>query len=283
MAVPISPSLKCPICLDDMRDRAVVIPCCHDFDYRCINEWTGVNSNCPVCRTGMESIHHNIKSNLTFCVQYVVPTASASADHDDDDDTDDYDSEELGSDTDVDVIDASDGVSLNESDYEWQHMGPMILTIPHFAMDDSSSDGSLHSPVLPHASTPTPPASPSDSVINVSSPGSSHVGSGHAADGTIVLSSDDEEQGDVNSDLINLSDGGSVYEDPAEEVLLMPEDGDLVQVQDHEDECPTDEESEGQSGIDYGDEPDDWTDDFDGDGFEPDFEDGFDDSNHGFD
>lgn len=262
VAVPVSASVKCPICLDEMRDRAVVIPCCHDFDFRCINEWTSVNSNCPVCRTAMESIHHNIKSNTTFCIQMVVPTASASQDHEDDD----YDSDDFDSDLEMDAAVA--GVDLDFiSDGE---------DVPVFQYSFSQSPSNASSLSLQVSSTPTPPVSPV-AVSLTSSPA-------QPADGTIVLSSDDEDDdADDASSLSAVSVDASVYEEPAEgEVLILPENGELIQVDDYDDEenVASDDETDGGSGIDYGDEPEDWADEFetDGDGFDPDY-DAFEDSN----
>src|SRR5437870_1699542 len=117
-----------------MQDRSVVIPCCHDFDYRCINEWSNVNSNCPVCRTPMECIHYNILSMSSFSVASVIPIVSHDHDHDDYDDTE-FDSD----DEDTDDMDDESG-TLSEEDYLYPYS-------PHDLIDlDDSSLMSLPMP-----------------------------------------------------------------------------------------------------------------------------------------
>lgn len=274
-AVPVSPSLKCPICLDDMRERAVVIPCCHDFDYRCISEWAPVNSNCPVCRTPMECIHHNIKSITSFSVQQVVPTASASADHDHDEE---YDSSELefNSDTDLEDMD-EEGLTL--SDEEWiaglpsdsSLLSSPAPALPLILIGEEGEELSFHSPSL---HTPSPPASP-DSLLSAS-PGPGH------ADGTIVISSDEEEDEDGDAISVVVSESPPEQDEDLGEEVLIPEEGELIEV-DPDDDVLSDG-SDARNVHDYGDEPDDWTDDFDADTevYEDDFGDGFDDSSDGW-
>ena len=215
----------------------------------------------------MECIHYNILSISSFSIQNVVPTASASADHDHDED---YDSSELEFNSDTDDMD-DEGLTL--SDEEWIAHLPvdspiMSLPIPSFLID---SDDSLHSPSLP-LHTPDPPASP-DPVIQPH------------ADGTITLSSDDEvDFSDAAS--IAVSDTVSEHHEDQDlaEQILIPEEGELIEVV-PDDDAVSSESEDAQSGNDYGDEPDDWTDDFDGeaDVFEDnDYGDGFDDSSDGW-
>ena len=40
----------CPICLEDIKARAVVMPCGHMFDETCAKQWLETKPSCPICR-----------------------------------------------------------------------------------------------------------------------------------------------------------------------------------------------------------------------------------------
>lgn len=50
---------KCPICLDDFKDRKTVERqrCNHYFHKECINEWLKTHHTCPVCRCEIRERH----------------------------------------------------------------------------------------------------------------------------------------------------------------------------------------------------------------------------------
>ncbi|KAM3079935.1 hypothetical protein ACMFMF_003353 [Clarireedia jacksonii] len=58
------PSALCPICLSPFEDRAIVQPCGHPFDLKCIRAWldqSGPNArNCPLCRRRMTELQYDI-------------------------------------------------------------------------------------------------------------------------------------------------------------------------------------------------------------------------------
>lgn len=55
-------SSVCSICLDNLSQRSVLYPCCHEFDFACIREWCKGSIKCPVCRMEGKEIMHDIKS-----------------------------------------------------------------------------------------------------------------------------------------------------------------------------------------------------------------------------
>lgn len=226
----------------------------------------------------MECIHHNIKSLTSFSVQYVVPTASASADHDHDED---YDSSELefNSDTDLEDMD-EEGLTL--SDEEWiaglpsdsSLISSPVPALPLILIGGEGEELSLHSPSL---HTPSPPDSPQSVLSGSPSPDPGHP------DGTIVISSDSEEEDEDGDSLsVIISEHAPELDDDLVEEVLIPEEGELIEVEPDED-LPSDD-SDAHSLHDYGDDPDGWTDDFDADTevYEDDYGDGFDDSSDGW-
>uniref|UniRef100_A0A663MU07 RING-type E3 ubiquitin transferase n=1 Tax=Athene cunicularia TaxID=194338 RepID=A0A663MU07_ATHCN len=42
------PGSCCPICLDSWDDAAYVLPCLHQFCYRCILRWAETKPECPL-------------------------------------------------------------------------------------------------------------------------------------------------------------------------------------------------------------------------------------------
>mgnify|MGYP003787179755 CR=1 FL=1 len=41
---------KCPICLNDYKNKKQLNRCSHTFCKNCITEWKKVNIRCPLCR-----------------------------------------------------------------------------------------------------------------------------------------------------------------------------------------------------------------------------------------
>lgn len=111
----------------------------------------------------------------------------------------------------------------------------------------------------------------------------SHTG----ADGTIILSSDDDASNDVEEGEIRSGDSDDSVEDGEifttndmdESVAVIPDDDNdlVVLVPADEDDAGASDEDEPVSVDDYGDEPDDWSDDYN------DAQDDFDDYEDGFD
>ena len=54
-----APSIKCPICLDDLRlgSHALRLPCRHYFHPACLMPWIEKHNSCPTCRHGLPSAH----------------------------------------------------------------------------------------------------------------------------------------------------------------------------------------------------------------------------------
>lgn len=50
----------CSICLDPYKDAAMVDRCFHKFCFLCIMNWTSMSRNCPLCKTRIDTIIHDI-------------------------------------------------------------------------------------------------------------------------------------------------------------------------------------------------------------------------------
>jgi hypothetical protein len=50
----------CSICLDPYKDPAMVDRCFHKFCFLCIMNWTSMSRNCPLCKTRINTIIHDI-------------------------------------------------------------------------------------------------------------------------------------------------------------------------------------------------------------------------------
>lgn len=53
---------KCPVCLDSFQNKAFVDPCFHSFCFLCILQWMEITPLCPLCKTSIVAILHNLKS-----------------------------------------------------------------------------------------------------------------------------------------------------------------------------------------------------------------------------
>jgi hypothetical protein len=48
---------ECIICLDafQLGDKRALLPCTHDFHFKCINKWLETNNTCPVCKNNVSN------------------------------------------------------------------------------------------------------------------------------------------------------------------------------------------------------------------------------------
>lgn len=69
------PDVLCSICLNPLTDVAVAYPCCHEFDFQCINSVaeTGTQSQkkCPSCDNELQAIYFNFNSDDSYSVKKV--------------------------------------------------------------------------------------------------------------------------------------------------------------------------------------------------------------------
>lgn len=68
---------ECAVCLEVITARAVLQPCQHDFDMKCIIEWLKMTPSCPVCRRPVTHLHHDIKSDYDFKCHYLLYDAAS--------------------------------------------------------------------------------------------------------------------------------------------------------------------------------------------------------------
>lgn len=66
-----SPEPNCAICLGKIEDKAVTDRCFHSFCKTCLQEWSKVKPECPVCRQSFEKIIFNIRSISDYEEQIV--------------------------------------------------------------------------------------------------------------------------------------------------------------------------------------------------------------------
>lgn len=62
----------CPICRDEQKDVAYVVPCRHEFCLACILQWAKQRNSCPLCRTVMTVIkvaEWDDNDDLDFVIQ----------------------------------------------------------------------------------------------------------------------------------------------------------------------------------------------------------------------
>ncbi|KAI9051395.1 hypothetical protein LZ554_004442 [Drepanopeziza brunnea f. sp. 'monogermtubi'] len=91
------PADKCVICLEDISDRCVLLPCRHEFDFDCVLPWlesfypaaaaatAAITSDysrctCPLCRQPILSLHHSFVPNAVVCAELAI-TAIGSGFH----------------------------------------------------------------------------------------------------------------------------------------------------------------------------------------------------------
>uniref|UniRef100_A0A8C3GG79 E3 ubiquitin-protein ligase Topors n=1 Tax=Cairina moschata TaxID=8855 RepID=A0A8C3GG79_CAIMO len=67
----------CPICLDTWDNTSYVMPCLHQFCFRCIQQWVESKPECPLCKTRVSSIVHSVRADDSFEELVVPPPAAA--------------------------------------------------------------------------------------------------------------------------------------------------------------------------------------------------------------
>ncbi|NWU73959.1 TOPRS ligase, partial [Pterocles burchelli] len=68
---------RCPVCLDSWDDTAYVVPCLHQFCYRCILRWADSKPECPLCKRRVETILHSVRADDDFEEVIVSPSGPA--------------------------------------------------------------------------------------------------------------------------------------------------------------------------------------------------------------
>ncbi|XP_048787118.1 E3 ubiquitin-protein ligase Topors [Lagopus muta] len=53
-----SPDSKCPICLDRLDNIVYLDPCWHKFCFSCVQEWSKIKAQCPLCQQPFLSLCH---------------------------------------------------------------------------------------------------------------------------------------------------------------------------------------------------------------------------------
>lgn len=56
----------CPICHNQITNRALTDTCLHQFCFECIRQWSRTRNECPFCRNVYHNITHNIRSETSF-------------------------------------------------------------------------------------------------------------------------------------------------------------------------------------------------------------------------
>ncbi|XP_026462820.1 RING-H2 finger protein ATL34-like [Ctenocephalides felis] len=75
-----SAKIQCTICLSEFEDRSVLYPCLHEYCFKCISEWSKIESTCPLCKADIDNIRHKFDEdgkNYETCD--VVPCSSLSS------------------------------------------------------------------------------------------------------------------------------------------------------------------------------------------------------------
>lgn len=67
----------CVICLERVSEQAVAMPCKHDsFDFICLISWLQERTNCPLCKSEIDTVHYDFKPDQNFQI-YKVPSKPA--------------------------------------------------------------------------------------------------------------------------------------------------------------------------------------------------------------
>lgn len=67
-----SPDQPCSICLGQLQDKSFTDSCLHMFCFVCLQEWSKVKAECPLCKQKFSSIIHNVRSNDDYDT-YKIP------------------------------------------------------------------------------------------------------------------------------------------------------------------------------------------------------------------
>lgn len=68
---------RCPICLENWDSAAYTMPCCHQFCFPCIQQWTTISLQCPLCKRVVQSIIHTVQADDDFKELVLRPAAVA--------------------------------------------------------------------------------------------------------------------------------------------------------------------------------------------------------------
>ncbi|XP_066844383.1 E3 ubiquitin-protein ligase Topors-like [Anser cygnoides] len=68
---------RCPICLDTWDNASYVMPCLHQFCFRCIQQWVDNKPECPLCKRRVSSIVHSVRADDSFEELVIPPPAEA--------------------------------------------------------------------------------------------------------------------------------------------------------------------------------------------------------------
>ncbi len=52
---------KCPICLGRKENESRTDGCVHRFCFVCLNEWSKIKTECPMCKAPFKNIMYNLK------------------------------------------------------------------------------------------------------------------------------------------------------------------------------------------------------------------------------
>ncbi|CAN0898367.1 RING-H2 finger protein ATL1 [Linum grandiflorum] len=105
---------KCVVCLNDFHEHDIlrVLPnCAHSFHLDCIDVWLHSNSNCPICRTGINSC-----SSSSSAFGFIAPMSSPQREAE----------SVIGSDEDFVVIELGGGNGVVRSDSMRRKQSPSI-------------------------------------------------------------------------------------------------------------------------------------------------------------
>lgn len=73
---PKSPK-HCSICLEETENKCFTDECSHEFCFVCLQEWSKVKPECPLCKRKFRKIMYNIRS-YSDCDEYNVPVIDRS-------------------------------------------------------------------------------------------------------------------------------------------------------------------------------------------------------------
>ncbi|XP_040397189.1 uncharacterized protein LOC121061841 [Cygnus olor] len=68
---------RCTICLDTWDNASYVMPCLHQFCFRCIQQWVDNKPECPLCKRRVSSIVHSVRADDSFEELVIPPPAEA--------------------------------------------------------------------------------------------------------------------------------------------------------------------------------------------------------------
>lgn len=68
-----SPEPECAICLETIEDKGVANSCFHSFCFLCLQKWSEIKAECPLCKQPFKSILHNIRSIDDYDQYHIMP------------------------------------------------------------------------------------------------------------------------------------------------------------------------------------------------------------------